>query len=140
MSTDIAGRVEASWQGLMDALEGIPEDRMSEPGVVGVWSVKDTMAHIAFWDDRAVAVQEAVAAERKPDSVDWRVKNDEVARERADWPIQHARREMHEAHGRVVEMLQKYPNANPEYLAGDTYDHYDEHAAEVRAWREREGL
>jgi uncharacterized damage-inducible protein DinB len=140
MSSDVAGRVDASWRGLMNALEGIPEDRMSEPGVVGVWSVKDLMAHVAFWDERDVDVLEAQSAGREVEPIDWRVKNDEVARERAEWSLTRARQAMHDAHERVNEAVSKHPDADLDDWAKETYEHYDEHAAEVRDWREREGL
>lgn len=142
MSTDVTGKVEASWQGLMDALEGIPEERMSEPGVVGVWSVKDTMAHIAFWDDLSTAYLDHLTTGHELERVDWREVNDRVARERADWSLERARQELDQAHARVLTAVRATPRSkiDDEALAGNTYGHYDEHAAEIRDWREREGL
>jgi hypothetical protein len=32
------------------------------------------------------------------------------------------------------------PDADPEAIAGNAYEHFDEHAAQIRAWRERVGV
>ena len=41
---------------------------------------------------------------------------------------------------RTVAAVRAMPDADPDLIAGNTYDHYDEHAAQLRAWRERVGL
>ena len=56
--SDAVERVEASWAGLIDVIEGIPAEQMSEPGVSGDWSIKDLLGHIAYWEGRAIAVVE----------------------------------------------------------------------------------
>src|SRR5215216_3459948 len=46
-------RIEESWRQLFAVLDDIPEERMSDPGVIGEWSLKDLFGHLAFWDDHA---------------------------------------------------------------------------------------
>ena len=66
--SDAVKRVEASWAKLMDALTGLPEERMDEPGVAGDWSVKDVLGHVAYWEGRAIgAVERALNGEPEPD-------------------------------------------------------------------------
>ncbi len=59
-------RIEASWRELTEALAGIPEERLTEPGVAGEWSVKDLMGHIAFWDEQALLAAERHLAGQPP--------------------------------------------------------------------------
>src|SRR5215211_2477033 len=46
-------RIEEAWRQLFAVLDDIPEERLSDPGVIGEWSLKDLFGHLAFWDDHA---------------------------------------------------------------------------------------
>ena len=139
-------RIERSWRGLMDALAGIPEERLTEPGVVGDWSVKDLLGHVAVWDAHAVAAVRRYLAGEAPDQVDWEAINEREAAARAGRSVPEQRSEMEAAHEQVCSLVR---GLRPPDLAAlgvrhsiavDTHEHYDEHAAEIRAWRERLGI
>ncbi|MGH9174345.1 MAG: DinB family protein, partial [Vicinamibacterales bacterium] len=53
MSTAIE-RVETSWATLIEAIEGIPDARLTAAGAIGTWSVKDVLGHVAYWDGQAI--------------------------------------------------------------------------------------
>jgi uncharacterized damage-inducible protein DinB len=44
--------LEAARAELLLAIKGLSEEQMLHPGVVGEWSVKDTLSHIVAWDKR----------------------------------------------------------------------------------------
>ena len=141
--SDAIERVEASWAELMDAIEGLPEMRMSEPGVAGNWSVKDVLGHVAYWEGRAIGtVERALNGEPELDVNDASVDtiNEGVHEERADWTVEQALGELHETHGRFMSALRQHPAIDPDLIEGDTFEHYDEHAADIRAWRDRVGV
>ncbi len=48
--------LEDGQQEMVDLLEGLPDEAMLEPGVIGNWSIKDMLAHLTFWEGQAVAV------------------------------------------------------------------------------------
>jgi len=140
-------QIETSWNGLMQAIAGIPEDRLTEPGAAGEWSVKDVIGHVAFWDEQAVAAAQRRLAGEPDQPVDWQALNEREAAARADRPLAELRDEMRQAHDRVLDTLRSLPRLAPVEaigvcgcLSGDTYEHYDDHAADVRAWRERVGV
>lgn len=136
-------RVEASWAELMAAIEGLPERRMSAPGVAGGWSVKDVLAHVAYWEGRAIgSVERALAGEPEPSVSDASVEtiNHGVYQERADWTVELSLDELHGTHERFMAALRQHPNIDPDVIGGDTFEHFDEHAADIRAWRERAGI
>ena len=140
--SDAIERVEASWAELQAAIEGIPEERLSEPGVAGEWSVKDVLAHVAFWEGRAIGIVER-ALNGEPDpppGPDFEIVNLEVHAERADWTVARMLDEFHGTHERFMAALRLYPEIDPDVIEGNTFEHYDEHAADIRAWREREGV
>src|SRR5947208_7237268 len=58
-------RLDKAWAALKESYAGLSDRQLTEPGVTGDWSVKDTLAHVATWiwrhrrlqrqDDRAEA-------------------------------------------------------------------------------------
>ncbi|HWQ11427.1 MAG TPA: DinB family protein [Roseiflexaceae bacterium] len=46
--------LEASWRQLDEAIEGLDDAAMTEPGVTGAWSVKDLLGHVAAWEQLAL--------------------------------------------------------------------------------------
>lgn len=129
-----------SWQNLLDSDNGIPEERMGEPGVAGDWSIKDVLAHVAYWDwDELVLVERFANGEPAAEEPDYEAENQRVYAERAGWPLAEVRRELLDTHDRLVTALHNAPGYDLERLKG-SWEHYDEHAAEIRAWRERAGI
>jgi uncharacterized damage-inducible protein DinB len=138
---EILERVDASWQELLAAIDGIPDERMSEPGVAGDWSVKDILAHIAYWEDSLVAgLERKRTGEPNLDGGDYEPINAREHAARADWSLARVREEMQAAHQRVTAALESTPDVDPDDVGGDTWDHYNEHADSIRAWRKARGI
>ena len=140
-------KIEASWQGLLEALAGVPAERMAEPGVAGKWSIKDIIGHVAYWDDEAVAAARRQAKGIAQPEIDWQAVNEREASARATRTLTEQRTVFERAHAAVVRELDTLATLDPTAalgvcgcLQGDTYEHYDEHAADIRAWRERVGV
>lgn len=140
-------RLRTSWRGLTEALSGISEERLAEASAVGAWSVKDVMGHVAFWDEQALLAAERHLAGQAPVRVaDWEGMNERQAAARAERSAAEQRAAMERAHELVVALLESRPPLDPAAvglcgcLEEDTYQHYDEHARDVRAWRERVGV
>lgn len=139
-------RIEGSWRGLIAALAGIPEERLAEPGAVGEWSLKDVMGHVAYWDEQAVAAGERLLRGEPAEEVDWQAANEREAARLAGRSAAEQRTNMARAHAAVLDLLRRTPPSDPRHvglcgcLQGDTFEHYDEHAADIRAWRERVGV
>ena len=129
--TTIRQNIDQSWERFLGVLDNVPEERMEEAGACGDWSVKDVMAHVAFWDDRDAFVANKLAAGEEVESLDWREANAQEAALRAGWTLEESRRELHAAHERLVEAVDRHPDHDWD---DDTFEHYDEHADDVRAW------
>lgn len=145
--TDIAAllaRIETSWRELHETLDGIPDERLTEPGVTGEWSVKDLFGHMALWDENAVRQIPHVLAGRPREGADFQQMNDaDYAARRAD-PLPKQRAAMERAHAALVEQLETIAGADAaaldEAIRVDTYEHYDEHQREIASWRRRTGV
>jgi hypothetical protein len=130
-------RVEAAWGDYQRALKGLPDECMSEPGVVEGWSVKDVIAHVSFWEEYLVERIEGHLAGRSSSSPDVDTLNAEIAAERSGWSPRHAREHTVAAHARMLEVLAQNLDAPERLVAVNTWEHYAEHGGHVRKWRER---
>jgi len=129
-----------AWQGLLDSFAGVPNERLAEPGVAGDWSAKDVLTHVAYWDNEDVAaIERTLKGVPDPEGVDYEAVNVRVAIERRDWTVARVRDDLLDTHARVVSALRAAPDFSPETVR-ESLKHYDDHAAEIRAWRERVGL
>ncbi|MGH2530682.1 MAG: maleylpyruvate isomerase N-terminal domain-containing protein [Thermomicrobiales bacterium] len=132
-------KIDTSWNALLDVLNGIPADRLNDP-VCGEWSVKDLVAHIAFWDGQAeIEAQRDALGESSPET-DWQAMNEREAAASKDRPYDEVWRELNDTHERMRSVFRQLPALDVKSVGGDTFDHYDEHRAEIASWRERNGI
>jgi hypothetical protein len=131
-------REASSWEALMGAVARVPESRRAELGVVPGWSVADLVWHCGYWVDDAARRIELIAAGRpepeEPESV-WQRTNDEVAEQSKamSWDEVVERSEAARERIRTVfAALSDVPPAAESEFVDETFEHYDEHAVEVR--------
>ncbi|HLZ73293.1 MAG TPA: maleylpyruvate isomerase N-terminal domain-containing protein [Dehalococcoidia bacterium] len=143
-------RLQEAHAELEAALAAVDTARLSEPGVTGDWSVRDLLDHVCFWEQRllwrlGLSAAEQPAPLSEPEM--HRVNAESVAAARVRTPA-----ETLAAHRQVYAELLATVSAlgeaelngtvrlgepgGPlwEQIASDTYEHYEEHAAEIRAW------
>jgi hypothetical protein len=146
-------RMNQEWSALGAALAGLSDARMLEAGVVGAWSVKDLLGHVAYWAQEAAKNTQLVKAGRqdqivRPDTskaIDrWNAREQRL---RAGRALPELRYELEESHQRALAALSGLPEEKLslnldggtflELYAVDTYDHYREHTDQILAWRKR---
>jgi hypothetical protein len=131
-------REASSWEALMGAVARVPEPRRTEPGVVPGWSVADLVWHCGYWVDDAARRIELIAAgspePEEPEAV-WQKTNDEVAEQSKamSWDEVVERSEAARERIRTVfaALSDVPPGAESEFV-DETFEHYDEHAVEIR--------
>jgi len=144
----LLARLDGAWQALHLSYAGLSDAQLVETGVVGDWSIKDLLAHITTWEGEALKYLPVILEGKRPPryaaqgGID--VFNARMTNEKHGLPLAAVRGQMEETHHRVLDLLQAVPE---EHLIGetpfrrrlrwDTYHHYAEHAAAIRAWRER---
>lgn len=131
-------REASSWEALMGAVARVPEPRRTEPGVVPGWSVADLVWHCGYWVDDAARRIELIAAgspePEEPEAV-WQKTNDEVAEQSKamSWDEVVERSEAARERIRTVfAALSDVPPAAESEFVDETFEHYDEHAVEIR--------
>jgi hypothetical protein len=155
VETGVVGRdalvaeLDAAREEFLAALADVDADLATAPGVVGEWSVRDLVLHVAFWSEHAAGALQLAADGRgqefdystdRTDAMNARV----FAESQSVAPAAALKRE-ETAFGALRERLSRL---DPELLDlrlgnGDTVaevvrydgpDHYAEHTAHLRAW------
>src|SRR3989441_11864737 len=47
-------RLEKAWAAIKESYTGLSDSQLTEPGVMGNWSVKDILAHVTTWEEEAL--------------------------------------------------------------------------------------
>jgi uncharacterized protein (TIGR03083 family) len=155
-TADITGwlnEIVAAWEDLHASYAGLTDEQLQEPGVTGDWSVRDVLAHVAVWDSEALNALPGIAAGRRGadyDTYEGGVDgfNARKSEELHGMPLDQVRELMDDTHRQLLDYLQELSPADVATshveafrgrLAADTWDHYPEHAAAIRALREAKG-
>jgi hypothetical protein len=141
-------RLDAAWTALTYSYADLPNSRLLQPGVVEDWSVKDILTHVTTWEEEALQHLPLVIAGGTPpryvaqggiDSFNARATDNGRRLSLAE-----VLRRRDETHARLVDFIRSQPDGTfggqtraRRRLRLDTYGHYPEHTAAIRAWRER---
>ena len=151
----------AAWESILNE---VPEERMTEPGAAGEWSVKDLIAHVTFYEKWTVEWLEPALRGAAPEwtyvegdntaSLDER--NRRSHEQNRDRSLEDIRAESADVHAQLAAVVEQVPDdvisqdvrefAQPvgdyydegttvwEAIDGNAAEHYREHTADVRAW------
>jgi uncharacterized protein (TIGR03083 family) len=158
--SEILAALEESREEFLDAIEGLTDEDMQQPGVIPDWSVKDILAHLTRWEAELVKLLWQAGKGQKPTSVHFAGQN--VDETNARWfqesRLRNLERVLEDFHGvrnqtlRRVDDLPENAFEDPghypwlageplwKWIAGDSFEHEAEHSEQIRAWRERLGL
>jgi DinB superfamily len=141
-------RIDAAWNALTDSYSGMPDSRLTEPGVVDDWSVKDVLAHVTTWEEEALQHLPLIIAGGTPPryaaqgGID--AFNARATEEGRRMSLAEVLRRRDQTHARLLDFIHNQPEGTfasqtraRRRLRLDTYGHYPEHTAAIRAWRER---
>ncbi|MBI5304529.1 MAG: ClbS/DfsB family four-helix bundle protein [Chloroflexi bacterium] len=141
-----------AWEAL---LTEIGEGRMEVPGVVGVWSVKDLVAHLTAWEKRPAAWLAAAQRGDKPTPAPWSRDLDEEQvnawiyesnKYRMLDDVLEESRTVFDQIMQGLEALTQESLSDPhrfewlngialiEAMPGNTFEHYRDHAEMIRQW------
>jgi hypothetical protein len=144
---EILGHYRRSFEELRKAIESLSECQMTEQSVDG-WSVKDNLAHVAFWHN--LRAEEIGRISAGHNSV-WRITDEEdelinaiVLNARRGIPLSQVLWELDNSRERLLHALGYATNRglNPSLYgeAGLRSDHEFEHARYIQGWRQNHGI
>lgn len=146
-------------------LRDVPRERMTQTGVVGDWTVKDIVSHISFWERVSAGRLGGLVSGQPPTDVElygagitpeivaldidafnaWQQQRDhDRALDEVLMDEQQAYRRLYTyvRAAREDDLLDvgraNWATESPawENVAGNSYEHWAEHAASIRAWLE----
>ena len=151
--TELLSHVHSERERLETALASVDEARMSEAGLYGKWSVKDMLAHIGWWEQRAAHIIDAVIHDQTPqgsvDSQNIDEINAKVYQENRTRSLSDVRQSEREAYRELVLLTESLSEADlfdpqhftltkgqplANWVIWNTYEHYAEHLVELQAW------
>jgi hypothetical protein len=144
-------RVLASRRRFDAMLARVPEDRLTEQGVAGEWSVQDVIAHLTWFDRQMIGLVEAKAF---VGSDLWALppheRNAAVFQLNRHRSLAEVTTEANLVFGVLVDQLGtlsdqdladpgSFPGMPPDWVPGEifaqnTFEHYDAHAEGLRRW------
>jgi len=147
----------AEWDEL---LAQVGEARLTEPGAVGDWSVKDVIAHLTSYNRWFVNASEAYFRGQPPpldgsEGLTFEARNQFYHQQTQAQPLAEVLEQSHQVFQRLLAMVERHseefltqpqqfegapgPIVIGELLKGDCYDHYRGHAQTIRTWLEKLG-
>jgi hypothetical protein len=140
-------KLDRAWADLKESYAGLLDAQLTEPGVVGDWSVKDILAHVTWWEEEALKHLPLIIKAGKPPRYSTQYGgidrfNALMAEQRRDLSLAEVLRQHDQTHRQLIAYIQSVPE---EQLASetrfrhrlrlDTYSHYPEHTKAIREWR-----
>jgi hypothetical protein len=133
---ELLERENESWLAFVDAINAVPADRRGIEGVVPGWSTHDLVWHCAYWSDAAGSALERILG-GDPDPADSQESEAEItaAGRKLTWDevLQRAANSRERVHA-AASAFDDLPQRAVEWIEGDTFDHYDEHAEQIRSF------
>ena len=138
-------RMEEEWQRFLAKAQSFPEEQLFTPGVVGHWSVRESVIHVSAWDEELARVVERYRASGEETSYgdDEAVNrlNQAQVDEKRDMSMTQIWEALDADHARLLKLLNGLPE---EAFAPDTYtgdnianeslEHYREHRDDFERW------
>jgi hypothetical protein len=142
-------RLDKAWETLKGSYAELSDSDLMEPGVTGTWSVRDTIAHVTWWEEEALTYLPVILGGGTPPrySVTYGgidAFNAQMAEQRKDLSLLEVLQQRDDVHRRLIDFIQSVPEEQfvretpfRRRLRLDTYGHYVEHAETIRKWREQ---
>lgn len=151
----------AAWQAL---IASIPDERLAEPGAVGHWSVKDTIAHISVYERWTIDWLKPALSGNPPEwdenqsseGLSMDEQNAVFWEQNRDRSLQDIQKEASSTHAELLTLIESIPEDTAtaplsefapdiagmwgpgvnvlDALDGNTAEHYREHTNDVRQW------
>ena len=157
---EILDALEDGREYLLEAIDGLSDEALLEPGVVGDWSVKDLLYHVSMWEAELVKLLWEAAQGLPPSFFSFAGQTfDEI---NAAWAVEGQARtleqvwdDFHSVRKQTIRRLSafndkdlndpvRYPwlKDHPlwEWIAENSFAHEKEHTAQIKEWRLKKGV
>ena len=150
---ELIEKIINSHNNLESALAQIHEDKITSVILHGRWSVKDMVGHLGFWENKLVTLYGLLSSGQHPDPLgDIDTLNQQAVEKSRSHSFQSILIDEHKAYNQILVIINSASDAElfdsnyfswmaghsfSEFIADNTYLHYDEHIVELTAWLKR---
>ncbi len=142
-------QLDKAWAAINEAYAGLTDSQMTEPGIMGDWSVKDILAHVTTWEEEALKALPIILQGSKPPrysivygGID--AFNALRSQQKHNLSLSAVLEQLNETHHKLLDYIKSVPEEQFTQETGflrrlrlDTYSHYRLHARAIREWREQ---
>jgi hypothetical protein len=143
--------IRAGYSAFEAILAPLSTEQMTTPEVNGEWSIKDNIAHLNAWHGRLLnmlrATKEGVDLPDPTPGLAEEEINEMFYQQNKDRPFAEVQAEFHSTYQQVLQSVQALSNEELNkplswregrpiwpWIAGNTYEHYQEHAQIIQNW------
>jgi hypothetical protein len=141
-------QLEKAWTAIKESYAGLSDSQLTEPGVMGNWSVKDILAHVTTWEEEALKhLPLIIEGGRPPRYVTFGgidAFNAQMTEQKRSLSLADVRRQLDDTHRRLIDFVESMSEDQitrdtraRRRLRLDTYSHYPIHTKMIREWREQ---
>lgn len=149
MAEDLLAALDAARDEFLAALDEVDRDLVTVPGVVGEWSVRDLVVHVAAWAEHAAAALDLASAGRGSEFAystgdtdamnekilaDGRSTSPAAALAREESAFTALRDRVSVLDSSLLDLRLGNGDTVAEVIRYDGPDHYAEHTAHLREW------
>lgn len=135
---EMLGREDEAWRRFAEIVRAVPADRRDVEGVVPGWTVHHLVWHVGYWAGYAADVIERDrAGDTDLEPADSELEEAEILATGRGMSWDEVVGRAEQGHARVRAAFSSSPNPGDtavEWFRDDTFDHYDEHTAEISAF------
>ncbi len=143
---EVLESVNTEWERLLDVLKGTSAEEQTTGGVVGHWSVREALVHVAVWDGELLKVVERFRASGQETSYggDEAVDslNEAQVQEQRGLSADQVSDLLRESHDRLLGFLRGLPDEafaagtyTGDWINTDSAGHYKEHREDIERWK-----
>lgn len=153
---EILERLESEREHFLDVLEGLSDEDLEKPGVVGEWSIKDILIHLSRWEAELVKLLFQARQGQKPTTIhfsqlDVDATNQQWYKESHLRPLHMALDDFHAVRNQTILRVEAFSDRDltdpnrfswaekrplEEWIASDSFGHESEHIEQITAWRQ----
>ena len=153
---ELLAAIQKEREALETVLAGLSPGQMTAAGVMGEWSVKDLLGHMAMWEARLVMLLYTLERGVEPKLPRGQAQvakiNAESFAEQRERPLERVLSDFHAVHAQLLKRLEAVKERDladakrykwlegdtlEKLVAANTFEHYAEHRPMIEMWRNR---
>lgn len=152
--TTLLAKMQEGYRDFEALLQSLSEEQLTTPGVNSTWSIKDNIAHLSVWEKHTIARLQAIQQGTVPPVLAAGPNYDEINerfyQENKDRPLSEILAEFRAVFQQLEQEVQNLRDEElnqprtwlkgwpvSEVVAGNTYEHYQEHGQIIKDWLAR---